>query len=199
MNEKIRLARKDIVIYIAKIRLNFENAYPTRNDGEFDLLVESWYDALKEYPKEVCDKAVNNALKTAKFAPRLGNITEEIENILNAAGKTDEELWAELTDILPRVYEISRYNTYPHYAAWAQHKLTEIFNSLDRPIQMYVVNISTMTELSGLTDEDLRFEKGRFLKQIPVLRKRGAERERARLLLEKINTPPVLTDGKKKN
>lgn len=193
------LTRKDIVTYILKIRLNFENAYPTRSDGEFDLLVESWYDALKEYPKAVCDKAMNNALKKAKFAPRLGDITEEIEAILNANQKTDEELWVELNSVLSRAYEISRYIRYPQYVIWAQKKLTEIYNSLDRAIQLYVVNISTLTELSELTEEALHYEKTRFLKQMPVLRKRVREREQAQQLLEMVTPSPTLTDGRKKN
>ncbi len=191
------LTRKDVIVYIMKIRLNFENAYPTRNDGEFDLLVESWYDALREYPKDVCNHAVNEALKKAKFAPRLGDITEEIENLLNAALKTDEELWAELTDVLPKVYEVSRYNSYPHYAAWSQHKLQEIFNSLDKSVQLFVVNTSTLTEFAEMTDESLRYEKARFLKQLPALRKRGEERERAQRLLGTVKQQNALTDGKK--
>lgn len=189
------LSEEDIVRYIIKIKLNFENAFSPANDFERQLLIESWLDALREYPKEVCDIAVNNALKKAKFAPRLGDITEEIESILNADKKTDEELWAELTDILPRVYDISRYNSYPHYAAWAQHKLQEIFNSLDKSVQLFVVNTSTLTELSEMTEESLHFEKARFLKQLPSIRKRGEERERAQKLLGLIKPQNVLPDG----
>jgi len=195
MTKNSKLTRKDVIVYIMKIRLNFENAFTTHSDDEFDLLVESWLDALKEYPKEVCDIAVNNALKYAMFAPRLGNITEEIESILNADKKTDEELWAELTDILPKVYDISRYNSYPHYAAWAQHKLQEIFNSLDKSIRLFVVNTSTLTELSEMTEESLHFEKARFLKQLPSIRKRGEERERAQKLMGMIKPQNALPDG----
>ncbi len=191
------LNRQSIIIYLTKIRLNFENAYPTRSDAEFDLLVESWFDALKQYTKEVCDLAVNNALKKAKFAPRLGDITEEAENILNADLKTDEELWAELTSVLHRVYEISRYSIYPQYVNWTQAKLNEIYNSLDKIIRAYVVNTSALVEVSELTDEALRFEKTRFFKQIPLLRKKHIEREKAQLLLQSIAKKPALPNGKK--
>ncbi|MGN1103625.1 MAG: replicative helicase loader/inhibitor [Candidatus Coproplasma sp.] len=191
-----KLKRQDIVTYILKIRLNFENAYPTANDEEFDLLVESWFDILKEYPKEICDRAVNNALKNAKFAPRLGNISEEIENLLNEGAKSDEELWAELVAILPKVYEISRYSPYSQYSAWAQAKLNEIFNSLDQSLQAYVVNTSTLVELSELTTDDLKFEKARFFKQAPTLRKRATEQKKAQLFLEKV-AKPALPNGKK--
>lgn len=192
-----KLKRQDIITYRLKIHLNFENAYSVKNDEELDLLIESWFDNLKEYPKEICDQAVNNALKKAKFAPRLGDITEEIENILNANSKTDEELWAELVSTLPRVYEISRYLGYSHYSAWAQSKLLEVFNSLDQILQTYLVNVSTLVELSELEEDSLKYEKARFYKQSPNLRKLTTERKKAQLFLENLHTAQ-LTDGKNK-
>ncbi|MGN0806719.1 MAG: replicative helicase loader/inhibitor [Candidatus Coproplasma sp.] len=192
-----KLKRQDIVTYILKFRLNFENAYPTASDEEFDLLVESWFEILKDYSKEICDQAVNNALKNAKFAPRLGNITEEIENILNADSKSDEELWAELVSSLARVYEISRYLRYSQYSAWANEKLSEIFNSLDEMLKTYLVNISSLVELSELADESLKYEKARFFKQAPNLRKRAIEQKKSQLFLENLQKK-ALTDGKKK-
>ena len=191
------LSKEDVVKYIIKIKLNFENAYTASTDLERQLLTESWFEALCTYPKEICDQAVNNALKKAKFAPRLGDITEEIENILNADSKTDEELWAELVSTLPRIYEISRYLRYSQYAAWAHTKLTEVFNSLDQMLQTYLVNISTLVELSELEEDSLKFEKARFFKQVPNLRKRVIEQKKSKLFLENIQKAQ-LTDGKNK-
>ena len=191
------LSKEDVVKYIIKIKLNFENAYTASTDLERQLLTESWFEALCTYPKEICDQAVNNALKKAKFAPRLGDITEEIENILNADSKTDEELWAELVSTLPRIYEISRYLRYSQYAAWAHTKLTEVFNSLDQMLQTYLVNISTLVELSELEEDSLKFEKARFFKQVPNLRKRVIEQKKSKWFLENIQKAQ-LTDGKNK-
>lgn len=191
-----KLSYDDIVRYIYKIQLNFENAYITENDFQRQLLAESWYEALCEYPKEICDKAVNNALKKAKFAPRLGDITAEIENILNIDSKSDEELWAELADVLPKVYEISRYIPYPHYTAWAQAKINEIFNSLDQAIKAYVVNTSSLVLLSEQTIDELKFEKARFFKQAPSLKKRVIEQNKSQLFLEKLSKLS-LPDSKK--
>lgn len=191
-----QLTIDDIVKYIVKIKLNFENAYVTANDFERQLLAESWYEALCEYPKEICDQAVNNALKNAKFAPRLGNITEEIENILNAGAKSDEELWAELINSLPKVYEISRYCTYAQHYKWANERLVEIFNSLDKMLQTYVVNTSTLIELSEMSEENLKFEKARFFKQTPNLRRRYTEQKKSQLFIENIQKKAI-SSGKK--
>ena len=191
-----QLTREDIVKYIIKIQLNFENAYNVSGDFERELLVESWYEALCEYPKEVCDRAVNNALKRAKFAPRLGDVTEEIEKILTADCKSDGELWAELTSVLPNVYDVSRNLSYPQYYKWATARLNEIYAALSEELKLFVVNISTLVDISAMTDESLQFERARFFKQMPVLKKHGADKLAAQKLLEltKAATPLI---GKK--
>lgn len=176
------LSKEDIVKYLIKIKLNFENSYATANELERQLLVESWYEVLCEYPKELCDVAVNNALKRAKFAPRLGDITEEIENLINKNSKSDEELWVQLMSVLTKAYEYSRYLTYEHYNAWASAKLTDLFNSLDPEIKTYLVNYSTLVEISEMTVDDLKFEKVRFFKQLPSLRKRCVKQKESTLL-----------------
>ncbi len=72
--------REDIIKFIIKIQLNFENAYVTTTQLERELLVESWYEALGTLPKAVCTAAVNNVLKRAKFAPRLGARLISVKN-----------------------------------------------------------------------------------------------------------------------
>lgn len=182
------LSKEDIVKYLFKIKLNFENSYATSNDFERQLLVESWYEALCEYPKELCDAAVNNALKKATFVPRIGNIVEEIENLINQNCKSDEELWVTLTSVLPKAYEYSKYLVYEHYYAWANAKLTELFNSLDPELKAYLVNYSTLVELSEMANESLKYEKARFFKQLPTLRKHCMQQNKLQLLQSAFHT-----------
>lgn len=172
-----------VATYIIKIQLNFENAYVTSNDTERQLLISSWYEALNEYPKEICDKAVNNALKKAKFAPRLGDITEEINVLLSANAPSDELLWAELSSVLGRVYDISRYLTYPQYVNWANAKLQEIYAGLSDELKLFVVNVSTLVDIAEMTDESLQFERARFFKQMPQLKKHGEQKAAAQKFL----------------
>ena len=144
-----KLTKRDIGIYLVKINLNFENVY-NFGDDEQSLLVESWYEALSEYPKEICDSAVNNALKHARFAPKLGDIVEEIQKLMNADSKSDEELWAELMNVTAKVYDISRYLKYEQYFKNATAKLRDIYDGLSGELKLYVVNISTLIEISEL-------------------------------------------------
>lgn len=187
-----------VATYIIKIQLNFENAYVTSNDTERQLLISSWYEALCEYPKEICDKAVNNALKKAKFAPRLGDITEEINNLLCADSLSDEQLWAELSAVFGKVYDISRYLTYPQYVNWANAKLNEIYSSLSDELKLFVVNVSTLVDIAEMSDESLQFERARFFKQMPQLKKHGAQKAAAQKFLEQTKTQQALPQPKKK-
>ena len=190
-----KLTKRDIGIYLVKINLNFENAY-NFGDDEQSLLVESWYEALSEYPKEICDRAVNNALKYARFAPKLGDIVEEIEKLMNADSKSDEELWAELMNVTTKVYDISRYLKYEQYFKNATAKLRDIYDGLSGELKLYVVNISTLIEISELPRESLPYEKARFFKQMPVLRRHAEEKQTAKKLLESISEVKKLPDNK---
>ena len=190
-----KLTKRDIGIYLVKINLNFENAY-NFGDDEQSLLVESWYEALSEYPKEICDRAVNNALKHARFAPKLGDIVEEIQKLMNADSKSDEELWAELMNVTTKVYDISRYLKYEQYFKNATAKLRDIYDGLSGELKLYVVNISTLIEISELPKESLPYEKARFFKQMPVLRRHAEEKQTAKKLLESISEVKKLPDNK---
>ncbi|MDE6373222.1 MAG: hypothetical protein K2L72_01855, partial [Clostridia bacterium] len=191
------LTPETISTYIIKIQLNFENAYITTNETERLLLISSWYDALCDYPKEICDRAVKNVLKKAKFAPRLGDITEEADKLLSPQTKSDEELWAELNSVLGRAYDVSRYLSYPQHAEWANGKLDEIYRELSDELKLFVVNSSTLVELAEMPLDTLQFERTRFFKQMPVLKKHRANKAEAQKFLEQklfIKSLPQSTD-----
>lgn len=190
--------REDIIKYLIKIQLNFENAYVTTKDFERELLLESWFEALCNYPKDICNIAVNNVLKRAKFAPRLGDITEEIEKLLTPQTKSDEELWAELSSVLGRVYDVSRYLSYPQYSNWANGKLREIYTALSGELKLFIVNVSTLIEISEMPYESLQFERARFFKQMPVLKKHNAEKAAAQKLLTQNMPKHILPSYKDK-
>ncbi len=192
------LDRDDIIKLIIKIQLNFENAYATSNDLERELLVESWYEALCEYPKEVCTQAVNNVLKRAKFAPRLGDITEEITKLLDPEAKTDDELWAELNTVLPRVYDLSRYLKYAQYVKWANEKLDEVYSGLSEELKLFVVNRSTLVDIAEMSPESLQFERTRFFKQMPILKKHKNDKAAAQKFIAQTSKAQALLNGNDK-
>lgn len=179
-----KITIEDVNKYITMIRINFENAYKTQNIEEREMLLASWYAILQEYPKEICDKAVINAIKNAEFAPRIGNIVKEIENMQEAFEKTDHELWAEL---ISKFREVRRFasrvnNNFVESNGLTQGEnarqiLEEIFDELAPELKDYCRNSRGLIELAQYTEEQLSFERGRFIKTMPQLRARKKMRE----------------------
>lgn len=170
---------QDINKYIATIRINFENAYKTQTDEEREILIKSWYVILKDYPKEIVDKAVINSIKYAKFAPRIGDIVEQIEKLCEAYEKGEEELWAELTGVLREVSRnIGRYS-YTFIDANgktqgdnARQRNEYIFENLSPELKAYCNNISGLYALAQYTAEEIGYEKGRFMRLMPTIKQR---------------------------
>lgn len=173
------ITTQDINKYITTIRINFENSYKTQTDEEREILIKSWFVILKDYPKEIVDKAVINAIKNAEFAPRIGTIVKEIEKMRIAYEKSDEELWAELTGVLRKVSS----NTYAYrytaidyngktqgQNAYQQNK--DIFERLSPELKAYCQNLSGLAAIAEYTDEQLSYEKGRFLRIMPTIKER---------------------------
>lgn len=177
------LTVKDVNQYITMVRINFENAYKTQTTEEREMLLASWYAILKEYPKEICDKAVIQAIKYAKFAPRIGDIVEQIEKMQVAFEKTEAELWAELTRCLREVSEcVYRFrftfveNNGLTQGENARLRVKELFNNLSPELKEYCRNESGLVELARLDSDQISYEKGRFIKTMPQLRERAKTR-----------------------
>lgn len=175
---------EDINKYLTTIRINFENAYKTQTDEERKILLQSWYVILKDYPKEVCDKAVIEAIKHAKFAPRIGDIVEQIEKMRVAFEKDENELWAELTGVLGNVSS----NTYRYrFNAVDYNGLTQgenarrrneaIFERLSPELKEYVKDVGGLITIAEYTAEQLTYERGRFMRNIPVMKERARTRQ----------------------
>lgn len=180
------LKQNDIVEIIALIRVNFENAYAS-TDEEAKLLVRFWYESLNMYDRNLVLEGAKNAVRHCQFAPKLSDILNEIKALESAGRATEEQLWAELTGVLGKIYRISRYLPYPQYRRWADGKIGEIFGGLSEDLKDYLVNQSALVELSEMTAESLAFEKNRFFRRLPVLRQLAEDRRAAERFLAACN------------
>lgn len=194
----MQLTHNDVLRIIELLRVNYDNAYSGYNNEQTITLLDFWYESLKDYPKEVVFESVKNLIIKNEFAPRLANIIEEIERLISPDQKTDEQLWAELSAVFGKVYDISRYLTYPQYVNWANAKLNEIYSKLSDELKLFVVNVSTLVDIAEMSDESLQFERARFFKQMPQLKKHGAQKAAAQKFLEQTKTQQALPQPKKK-
>ena len=179
-----QLTPQDINKYITTIRLNFENAYKTQTEDERLILIKSWFAILKDYPKEVCDNAVMQAIKYAKFAPRIGDIVEQIEKMKSVFERDECELWAELSGCLREVESnvyAFRFNAIDRNGLTqgenARIRVREIFNGLSPELKEYCRNTNGLIEIAEYTDEQLSYERGRFMRVMPQIRERAKMRQ----------------------
>jgi len=138
---------------------------------------------LKKYPKETVFNCVNNAINSCEYAPRLANIVKEIRKIQQASAHSNAELWAELTGVLGKVYQISRYLSYPQYSQWTDTELNKVYDGLSDELKLFVVNRSTLVEIAEMTEDNLQYERARFFKQMPTLREHYYESLEAKEML----------------
>lgn len=178
------ITAQDINKYITTIRINFENSYKAQTDEEREILIRSWYAILKDYPKEIVDNAVLQALKHAKYAPRIGDIVEQIERMRTAYEKSDGELWAELRGVLREVAKCAyafRFNAIDDNGKTqgdnARDRVEEIFNGLSAELKDYCRNSRGLIDIAQMDDSDMQYEKARFLRVMPTLKERARVRQ----------------------
>lgn len=178
-----KLTPTDIAKYISYIRINFENAYKTNTTEEQTILIKGWFNSLSKYPKEVVDRAVNKAVESSEFAPRLATIIKEIEKMQEAYEKTDGELWTELTGCLHEVsrnYYAFRFNAIDPNGKTqgdnARQRVADIFNGLSPELKEYCRTQRGLIEIAEYNPDKLSFERGRFMKIIPTIRQRAKTR-----------------------
>lgn len=177
----MELTKKDIDSIIGIISAQCPDAFNFKSAKDIELLAELWYNALKEYPKEVVFNATANALKNSEYQKRnwLGAISQEIEKMRYANAKGAPELWEELTDTFytVRLYASMLMNTFKdddgiRQCDKASAKLKEIYERLENEIKEYVRSTSVLIQLARSDSEQLSIEKGRFFKLLPLIRER---------------------------
>lgn len=178
-----QLEKTDIHKLLVLIRANFENAYNFKTKEEAALLIEFWFDTLKNYPKELVYQAVGNSIKHSEFAPKIASVLKEIERLTSVNEKTDIELWSELDEVLYEVDDAAKYLRYPQQCEEAHKKIQEVYRTLSDEIKLFVVNTSTLVEIARMDGESRKFEKARFLKAMPSLREHSRDKKDAEQFL----------------
>ncbi len=145
-------------------------------DTDPKTLVKLWNTLLRDFPDEVVDIAFYKALQTCKMPPTPAEVIENIKALQNSCEPTDEELWAEYTKALRNAERQLHYIKYPQYPNTPQQeraKMTEIWNSLSDRLKEYIGSEGEMVRMARDYDaDDLKFEKNRFLKNMPIIKER---------------------------
>ena len=170
------LKKSNVVSYIAFLRLNYGEKSYNYNEEDLEKLTQYWYTQLKPYPKEIVDKAIINCVNTCKIPPTIAHILEIIRNMEESMQKSGIELWTELEDVF---YDVANNASKYYYSDGylSMEKNREIYNNLSPELKTYVKNCGQLVALATAEQKTRDIEKGRFMNNLPEIRKRAKFQE----------------------
>lgn len=101
----------------AKLLASIAVAYPNFKTDKERELTGLWYTMLKEFPKELVNKAVMHHIAISKFAPTVADIRELIYEQNSLIGHEFDELWKLIIETLKTVelHPLGNGYVYPRY------------------------------------------------------------------------------------
>ena len=190
---------------ITEIIAAIKTIYPYyAKDADVQTLVKTWSVLLKDYPDNDVTTALYMCLQTCKMPPTPADLIERLTSLRTALEPSDEELWNELTKILRKAdYITSRFHgTFIEENGMTQgqnarRSFDNLWDSLPERIRMYLGGKGELIRLARSHDEEeLKFERNRFLKTMPNIKKRH-EYKQLYLAIETGYTVGQLPEGGK--
>ncbi len=157
-------------------------------DTDVEMLVNTWTLLLKDYPDNAVEAAFYKCLQVCKMPPTPADVIEKMDAMLNAAQPTDEQLWSEFVAALKKVEAEVYYLKYPKFGVDHRANIQNCWDNLDNKVKQYLGSKGELMRIAtNYTDEELKFEKNRFLKAMTTLQARAdhlALAQRHNLLIE---------------
>lgn len=173
-----QVTSKDVTQIIKCIKVNFDNSYRL-NDEDMLTLVESWKTILSAYPRDVVMTAASTVIANADITPRIGHIVKEVKRIISAADKSDFDLWNELLIAIDKAADLAQKFKYAFREANgrmqgenAKDEVIGLFNGLDPVLKAFCGNPSGLLQLAKQDEEQLLYERSRFLRNAADIRER---------------------------
>lgn len=160
---------------------SIKTVYPYyAKETDLELLVKTWCIVLNDYEDKAVDVALLKCLQTCKMPPTPADIIEQLNAMQEANKATDEELWDCFVKALWQVErQMHRFGyTFIEECGLSQgdiakRKVQEIWDNLPEEIKSYVGSKGELMRVArDYTDEDLKFERNRFFKTMPTVKKR---------------------------
>ena len=155
-------------------------------DTDVQILVKTWTLLLKDYPDKAVDVAFFKCLQTCKMPPTPADVIEQLNSMTDALEATDEELWSEYIKALNKVERQLGYLQYPLLGETpddAHRRIEAVYEGLHERLKYYIGSKGELMRMArNYTDSDLKFEKQRFLKTMPTMKKRAEYNKVAALI-----------------
>lgn len=142
-------------------------------DTDVENLVNTWGVLLKDFPDNVVEAAFYKCLQTCEKPPTPADVIKSINAMQAVNEASDEELWTEYTKALRSTAAEVYYLQYPKFGVDHRKNIQKIWDKLPEKIKLYLGSKGELMRMStSYTDDELKFEKNRFLKVLPTLQTR---------------------------
>lgn len=169
------MKRSELVQVLALIKANYRYVYKDMSEDEYNLMRDTWWECLKDYPLGAVMNAIKLAVMKNAYPPTIADIVSYIRKAEMLNQPSDNELWnilvgavEEIKTTLVQEYYGSCYRT-PIYQLKDKSRCKPIYEKL--PIEVKkVIDFGTFIMYGGLDEKAMSVERGRFLKSIPEKR-----------------------------
>ncbi len=166
---------------IAEILATIKAVYPYfSKDGNEIVTAKVWNLALKDIPDNMVEGAFLKCIQTCKMPPTPADVIEKINVMIDAVQPTDEELWSTYIKALKITNDLFYDFGFTliekngkTQGENARHKVEQVWQELPQKIQLYLGNKSELLRVAiSYTEDELKFEKTKFMKTLPTIKER---------------------------
>jgi hypothetical protein len=169
-------SQNKIIQMIATIK----TVYPYyAKETDVEVLVKTWALLLKDVPDNIVEAALIKCLQTCKMPPTPAEVLEQVKAMTAANEPSDEEMWGVLTSALRKASNLTYRFRFTFVEANgktqgdnARDDFQKLWDGLPEKIRLYLGSPGELMRMSNYDDEELKFEKNRFLKHLPIIAKR---------------------------
>ena len=172
---------------IAEIIASIKTVYSYyAKDTDSVVLAKLWEASLSQYSDETVEQAFLLCLQTCKMPPTPADIVAQIETASKASQLSEYELWDILyNDLRETLHLIGHFGftfidpkTGLSQGQMARRRVDEIWDGLPEVLKQYLASKGEMMRMSQMSENDLRYERQRFLKAIGAVSEQVQIRER---------------------
>ena len=159
---------------IKNIIAAIKHIYPYyAKDTDITYTISLWEMLLSDYADDITNAAFTKALKTCKQPPTPADVVENITAIYNANLATAEDLWSIARQTLPKVRGYLHEFQYRVFGETMspQDKILKVWDTLPFEIKQFWGDVEEFKNIARYSDDELKYEKSRFIKAVPEIRK----------------------------
>lgn len=167
---------KKIIELIASIRTIYPYYAKDKTEAEIKALTQTWEALLDKYPDKAVDVAFGECLKTCKMPPTPADVIEQLNLLVSSLEPSNEELWSLYRKTIRRMEDEAYYLQYPTVGETREDvhaRIDKLWNELPERLKAYIGSKGELIRIARSYDDiDFKYEKTKFLKAMPEIKKR---------------------------